>query len=330
MAGADTLAAAHYRQRVLLAGAAASAAQRSWRQIDPAYISESWTQLVIGLLRALTGYQRAAAAMSDRYVASVLEGAQAGSAAVARVSPSAFAGVASDGRDLGSLLTTPLIDVFGDLSDGMTADTALIRGMNRLVPIVATQVQDAGRLADQAAMTAQPEIDGYIRRVNLPSCARCIILAGRVYRYSTGFKRHPKCDCTMVPDVGTAAPQDPAKLIAQMQASDPGTLAKSLTAGDLQAIEHGADINQVINAHRSMTTAAGPGRDIQVTTEGTTRRGLAGKRLGAAGYQRAPGARYGRARVPRLTPAQIFDEAARGDWSREEILRQLRRFGYVI
>jgi hypothetical protein len=40
---------------------------------------------------------------------------------------------------------------------------------------------------------------GFVRRVNPPCCGRCAILAGRWYRYDSGFRRHPRCDCTLEP-----------------------------------------------------------------------------------------------------------------------------------
>lgn len=35
--------------------------------------------------------------------------------------------------------------------------------------------------------------------MTLPACGRCILLSGRSYRYSTGFLRQPRCDCSMRP-----------------------------------------------------------------------------------------------------------------------------------
>jgi hypothetical protein len=78
-----------------------------------------------------------------------------------------------------------------------------------------------------------------------------------------------------------------------------------------------------------MATAAGPGRTVSVTTEGTTVRGIAGKRLAREAGTR-PGGRYRSAHVTRLTPAQVFDEADRNGWGRAEVVRQLTRFGYII
>ena len=135
----------------------------------------------------------------------------------------------------------------------------------------------------------------------------------------------------MIPAVGErfAVAADPAELIAQMQRDHPARLRRSLTEGDLKALQHGANLNQVVNAHRGMATAAGPGRRISVTREGTTVRGVAGRRLAAEAGTRS-GGRYRSARAPRLTPAQIFDEAAREKWDQAEIVRQLTRFGYII
>jgi hypothetical protein len=76
----------------------------------------------------------------------------------------------------------------------------------------------------------------------------------------------------------------------------------------------------VVNARRGMQTANIAGGKTLITTEGATRRGLAGQRLGARRGQR----------VVRLMPEQIYADAARLGWSREEILRQLHRFGYIL
>lgn len=69
------------------------------------------------------------------------------------------------------------------------------------------------------------------------------------------------------------------------------------------------------------------GQQVFTTTEGTTTRGVAGVRLGARERGRKDGGRYRRAQVPRLMPESIL--AAAGD-DRDEAIRLLRRFGYII
>jgi hypothetical protein len=110
--------------------------------------------------------------------------------------------------------------------------------------LVASLVQDAGRAAQSVATTVRPQVR-HVRHLNLPSCARCAVLAGRVYRYSDGFERHPGCDCVMIPT--TVANPD---LIY-----DPAELARTgrvtgLSKADLRALADGADFGQVVNVRR--------------------------------------------------------------------------------
>lgn len=70
------------------------------------------------------------------------------------------------------------------------------------------------------------------------------------------------------------------------------------------------------------------GRQLLVTTEGVTVRGTAGVRLGARETgTRKPGDRYRSAKTPRLMPESILQIA--GD-DREEAIRLLKRFGYIL
>jgi hypothetical protein len=110
-------------------------------------------------------------------------------------------------------------------------------------------------------------------------------------------RRHPRCDCQHIP-----AREDMAGDLR----TDPGAYFRSLpekeqdrlfTADGAQAIRHGADVSQVVNARRGMYTAAG---------HSFTR----------------TGARRG----PRLMPEQIYLEA-RGN--RAEAIRLLRFHGYL-
>lgn len=109
--------------------------------------------------------------------------------------------------------------------------------------LVASLVQDAGRTAAAVDIGRRPDVTGHIRSLNLPSCSRCVILAGRVYRYSEGFQRHPLCDCLMTPTTEKAGRDlvtDPGEALARRQVT-------GLSKGDLQAIDSGADLGRVVN-----------------------------------------------------------------------------------
>lgn len=129
--------------------------------------------------------------------------------------------------------TTPLSSITAMLSDAEVEwqFARIVRGL----------VQDAGRAAQSVDMAARPSIV-HVRHLNLPSCSRCAVLAGRVYRYSDGFKRHPGCDCVMIPT--TVSSPDAAYDVADLARSGQVT---GLSKADLRALEDGADFNQVVN-----------------------------------------------------------------------------------
>lgn len=181
----------------------------------------------------------------------------------------------------GSLLTDRRRSV------AMLEATATQEAFDRLV---ATLVQDAGRTASSVDMATRRAVTGYVRVLSGSSCARCAILAGRVYRYSTGFQRHPRCDCTMQPttlSVGRDYTTDPD------EAFRAGRI-HGLSRADARAINDGADISQVVNVRRK-------GAGLSVGNSVLARAG-------------------------RPTPAGVFRMAS----DREDALRLLRRYGYVI
>jgi hypothetical protein len=92
----------------------------------------------------------------------------------------------------------------------------------------------------------------------------------------------------------------------------------------MKAIADGADLTQVVNARRGMTTVTRYGRTVQATREGTTRRGLYGSRR--AKFEKVLGARYARAKAPRLMPEEIYRLAK----DREHAIRLLQRNGYLF
>lgn len=215
--------------------------------------------------------------------------------------------------------------------------------------IVATLVADAGRSA-MGAYTASRTRSGYghMRQLTPPSCERCAILAGRWYRWSDAFKRHPQCDCVMVPALEGETLWDPYGAyergeIGSYRTMPDGTrrFEQGLTKAQRAAVDDGADIAQVVNAQRGMQTVNFAGRKIRVTTEGTTSRGLAFRELSTRGTARVDSGFATRitrrgpeerlvtrevARAPRLSPEAIYKVAA----DRDDAIRLLGINGYLV
>ena len=264
-----------------------------WRQLDPWSVQASWDLRLPEAVGAFTAAQQAAAGMADGYVSRAVTAqgrtaeavAPAGVAGVDEgspllVDPAAFAGQAASGLSLETLLSIPAARAQQALIGGMSRDLAMQAGEGSLRLYANTEVADAAR--DSAATSiVTHRVGGYIRVVGAMCCSRCGILSGRWYRYSAGFERHPGCHCINVPanEVDESEVPSPQELYRQGRITD-------LTAAEKQAIDMGADLNQVVNAHRGMYVAGGH----EYTREGTTRRGVAGARILARDIARAGGA----------------------------------------
>ncbi len=137
--------------------------------------------------------------------------------------------------------------------DQMLADITAEFEFDRLVDSL---VQDAGRAAESVSVAVRRDIY-HVRFLSPPSCSRCAILAGRVYRWSTGFQRHPGCDCTMIPTtVASPYAQDVEQLVRDGQVS-------GLSKADMQALSDGADLVQLVNVRSKKAGLLDAGHALQ-------------------------------------------------------------------
>jgi hypothetical protein len=296
------VAADHAAARRRLALAAAGEAEAMWARVDPANIRSTWQRSLGRLLVIVAGAQRAAAGQADKYLDQVLTAQRISPAGHGLVNSAALTGVASDGRGLMTLLYQPVVTALVGIGGGNDVPRALASGRGVLDMIVRTQVADAGRAADQVAMTARPQVTGYVRMLVGRSCSRCAILAGRHYSWRADFKRHPRCDCTAVPareDTADDLRTDPKRYFDSLSTAEQ---SRQFTVAGAESIRSGADVAQVVNARSGMYSAAG--RSLTSTAART--RGQGGVRL---------------------MPEQILREA---NGNRDEALRLLKRFGYLI
>lgn len=251
MAEVATLAWQRRAERARLTATARRLAAREWRTLNQDDIRSSYADVYARLLFLLSSAQEQAASGAGSYLSRVIA-AQGGSTDDFAVNAAAWRGIASDGRSLADLLRIPVWYTMNALSGGSTPGQALGIGGNLLDRIFSTQVTDAGRTSDGVAVTASG-VSGYERIAAPPCCDRCAILGGQVYRWSTGFERHPYCDCFMLPVMESYAKRvgsDPMQLFRSGQ-------IRGMSQADIKAVNDGADLNRVVNAKRGMYTAAG-------------------------------------------------------------------------
>lgn len=276
--------------------------RKSWKSVRVSDLSASWQAAVERMTPAVEALQLNAATIGASYGASALAAQGVYDAPAAFVDPRGFVGMAADGRSLQGLLYSPVAGVKQLIANGVDPHMAVRSGQAMLDRNMRTLVADTGRAATSVDIATRPHT-GYVRMLNPPSCSRCAILAGKFYRWNKGFQRHPHCDCRHIPSTENVADNlttDPYAYFHSLSGAEQDKLFGKASA---QAIRAGGDIFQVVNAKRGVK----PGGIV--TTEGTSKRGY-----------------FGNTRGQRLTPDAIYAKGL----SREETLRELERFGYVL
>lgn len=335
--------------------------------------SQQWPILAAPIVASVTTAQREAASTAPPYVASLLAetgvtaaaGKANSTAAQGAVNALSLAGIASDGRPLESLLYGAVVHAGEHFNAGASPMLALTQGQKWLMEAIETQILDAARVADEIETAARPWLRGYVRMIEPGACSRCIVLAGRFYRWNDGFLRHPGCRCVHIPAMEEGArfgteSTNPNKYFDSLSRAEQD---KAFGKAGAEAVRLGADISQVVNARRGMTFAGEAqtttrvinGREFTVnvrhrtaqttmlhgqptllTTEGITKRGFYGgghggsKPGGHSAYnvgQRGYVKNYTerRAKRARLMPETILQIAD----DRDDAIRLLRLYGYL-
>jgi hypothetical protein len=276
--------------------------RRLWRYVDAGNPQASWNTAAGRALAAMRAVQAEAARGAGEYVTAALHHQHAVADPVGQLVDASFAGIAADGRGLAGLLGYPAFEAAAFIDQGMPGPQALAIAGRHLDRIVVTETADAARTATGVAVASDRKAGGYIRMLTPPSCDRCIVLAGRFYRWNDGFQRHPQCDCVHVPAAEDAAGDTRTEPRAYFDSLTEPEQNQAFGIAGAQAIRDGGDIPRIVNARRGIYTAGGR----KFTTEATTKRGT-GRRV-------------------RLMPEQIYIEAG-GD--RDEAIRLLKLHGYI-
>lgn len=304
---------------------------------------EVWRDAVADVGPGLLAAQQQSVALADPYLDDVLDAQQLDTAADARVATAEFVDQTDGGGSwLRNLVYAPNATFEDTIRSGELASVAASRARFVAAAIVLDGMRDMTRAADVTAALSRPSVYGYVRALRGVSCARCAVLAGRHYRTGRSFKRHPRCDCYMIPTAEDTADDwttDPRRYFNRLT---PEQRVEVFGEGGARAIAEGANISQVVNAYDGVQVVQSFGRTIRTTTSGTSVRGVYGgyevqpdgslrKRARSETERRKSGDKSLRyATAPRLLPDEIFAQAEIEGWSREQTLTALRRFAYVI
>lgn len=250
---------------------------RLWQRMGTNF-DGSWRRIGPAILAVLIEAQAQMSNKATEYVPLVLAATGIPDEPVGQFATDSLVGVASDGRPLETLAYSAVTKAMQAVGQGHAPADALQSVDNWLDLMVRQQVADAARQATGVQLATRRQVSNYIRVLNPPSCQRCAILAGRVYRWSTGFLRHPRCDCIMLPAKQGAWAKAEGFITDPMDAFRRGEI-RDLTDAQTKAINEGADIGKVVNAHRGMSTTVTRAATGVPTPEGIYQR--ASSRAGA-------------------------------------------------
>lgn len=175
--------------------------------------------------------------------------------------PASFLAAAPDGFPVEDTLDRLPILAKQRVAGGMTALEARASASAWLTGVTLTMLADTRRDIFQTDIVQRPQITGYVRMLNPPSCSRCAILAGKRFLWNQGFQRHPNCDCIHIPaseQVAGDLTTDPYKYFESLSGKDQDRIFGKHQA---QAVRDGADIYRVENTRlRGLGTAKGNAR----------------------------------------------------------------------
>lgn len=314
-----TRARSHYRSQQKVALAGMRAVRRAVKASrTPAEASSAATT-------ALATYQLASALNGARNLA-----AEAGREIA--TAPAAYAGTTQLGYPIEWALDTIVDRMFREAEQ--EAERLTEEMMAGLDLFVKSELIASGADAASVEVVYEPAWDNFVRVLDLPSCDRCVVLAGRIYRDLAGFPRHPNCDCQHWPVASWAEAEAAGLVTDPMVAFERGQIGgyrtlpdgstrfeSSLSIADTRAVRDGADLQAVVNAKRgggrrpkgmtNTVTAEIFGRTVKATLEGTTKRGEWRRK-----HPNLP---------IRLRPESIYEHAT----DRADALRLLRIYGYL-
>jgi len=341
---AEDLTLELYQRRLAVSDKVTASTQRLWQGIDGNNLDSEWDKYQSQFAMQAYNGQLASATMTNNYLTQI-SAIQGFDEQPYISSPDLHAGVAPDGRGLTPLLYGAVTETKTATGAGYALRDAMQVGAGFLAMAMKTVIADMGRQHDMVSSLGRG-YKTYVRAVSPGACSRCAVLAG-TYSSAVAFPRHPNCQCIAVPM------NDPRRLNMRKY-ENPSDYFESLTLAEQerifttagsQAIRDGADINQVVNARRGASGISysgaignstrpnsgrkltpitigkwpdGKPRQIFVTSEGTTKRGMYAR--GVRNDPTRTTSKY------RLMPEQIYLEAGNDPVFARELLE---RYGYI-
>ena len=249
-----------YERQQVIAAITVKAMLRIWRQAGPDF-EASWMAVRRPMLARLQLGRAASVHAAMQYTSTVLEATGQRGTPFGALIPSAFLEAEPNGMPVGTTLDSVPVKAKVAIRSGASVAEALAAASTFISGVGLTNLADTRRDVYQADMVQRPRVTGYVRMLNPPSCARCVILAGKRFQWNQGFRRHPRCDCIHIPASESVAGDMTVDPYAYFNSLSEKDQAKYFGKVQAQAVRDGADIYRVVNlGQKGLGTAAGNAR----------------------------------------------------------------------
>lgn len=316
------------------------AIRKAWRKVGD-NLDAGFMRAAPEMVAVIETAQRRTVEAVANYVPAMLE-AQGGASAnvpVFTVAPAAFVGFGADGYPIETMVTGARVETIKALERGVPYTQAKAHADRWLQAALSTLLADTARGVIGSQTYARP-VAGYTRMLVGQSCGRCIILAGRVYKSSQAFDRHPHCDCIHIPVAESKYFDTAVNPAAYLNSLDEAQLARVLGSKanarvwtEFAGRDGQSVMNQLVNAYRrsgAVRKGQQYGRNIKYSTEGITARGVAFQQMMQNPVLRSMGTRksggFRVAVAPRLMPETIFEIAGA---DKERARKMLIDYGWL-
>lgn len=251
--------AEQYRQQQAIAVTTTAIVKRLWRRMGTEFDS-SWAKIGPLMLASVEDGRRAAVDTALGYTPAVLAETNQIGDPIGALNPEMFLSSAPDGRSVATLLDQSVRQAKHAVGAGIAVEEALARGGRFLTMASLTLLADTRREVFGADIIQRPAVTGYVRMLNPPSCKACIILAGKWFRWNTGFDRHPQCDCQHIPGAENVVGDQRTDPYATFESLTPEEQERVFGRSEARAIREGGDIYRIVNTsnpRRGLATVSG-------------------------------------------------------------------------
>ncbi|WP_449408008.1 hypothetical protein [Microbacterium maritypicum] len=250
--------AEQYRRQQAIATTTTATLGKLWRRMSDDF-DTSWSRLRPQALELVNDGRSAAVTTALLYTPAVLAETNQRDDPTGALDGSRFLVTTPDGRGVDTLLDEAVIKAKVGVGRGLSAEEGLAIGGRFLTMASLTLLADTRREVFSADIIQRPSVTGYVRMLNPPSCNRCVILAGKWFRWNEGFQRHPKCDCQHIPGAENVVGDERTDPYELFRSLSPAEQERIFGRSEARAIREGADIYRVVNVSnpkRGLASAA--------------------------------------------------------------------------